>query len=475
MKINHNISAVIANGNLKKSENRVTTSVERLSSGLKINRAGDDPAGMAISQKMKSQIRGLSRASDNSSDGVSVIETAEGALTEVHSILARMRELAVQSANDTNADVDREAIQKEIDSLTEEIDRISNDTEFNGVRLLNGSLDYRGYTTQEGVSVITYSTAVAEDVYSIHIERMAKQATAISGEIDDGLVITAADPDDPTVENLVGGISINGESVAIQEGDTRDEIVTKIRDLCDRLGIGVTEESASAGKTKLKYTTDAYGSSATLEFKCDNTALATALGLDEINPERGEDVKLGTLSDDGVFTATASYSADGTRVEITDRSGFKIELDITEPATQNSDVELDLKHIGAMTLQIGANENETLDVKIPGTSAYDLNIQGLNYLSQVKSGEAITSLDYAINKISTVRASLGAYQNRLEHTISNLDIAELNMTQAMSRIEDVDMAEEMSEYTASNVIQQAGISVLAQANDVPQLILQLLQ
>ena len=159
---------------------------------------------------------------------------------------------------------------------------------------------------------------------------------------------------------------------------------------------------------------------------------------------------------------------------ITDRSGFEIELEVDPNVDTSEPVEIDIMHIGAMTLQIGANENETMCLKVPPTTAHALDIEDMNYLCQEGSSRAISTLDNAVAKISSVRASLGAYQNRLEHTISNLDISEENMTSAMSRIEDVDMAEEMSEYTASNVIQQAGISVLSQANDVPQMVLQLL-
>ncbi len=454
MKINHNIPAIIANSNLKNAENRVSTSVERLSSGLRINRAGDDPAGMAISQKMRSQIRGLSRASDNSADGVSVIETAEGALTEVHSILNRMRELAVQSANDTHAPEDREAIQAEIDSLTAEVDRIAKDTQFNGVYLLDGSLDYRGYTDTKGVDVITFSEEVPEQKYQIRIAStgVAERAETVQGDI--GAINGAAE----------GTLIINGDAIEFKAGDTAQDALEKVRTLANRVGVSVYSENGS-----MRYVSDEYGSKAKIEFKCENPNLAAALGITP-GATYGQDT---TVYLDN-FNGTASYRSDGKRVTITDRSGFEIELEVDPNVDTSEPVEIDIMHIGAMTLQIGANENETMCLKVPPTTAHALDIEDMNYLCQEGSSRAISTLDNAVAKISSVRASLGAYQNRLEHTISNLDISEENMTSAMSRIEDVDMAEEMSEYTASNVIQQAGISVLSQANDVPQMVLQLL-
>lgn len=453
MKINHNISAIIANGQLKKSENRVSRSVERLSSGLKINSAGDDPAGMAISQKMKSQIRGLGRASDNASDGVSVIETAEGALTEVHSILNRMRELAVQASNDTNTEEDRAAIQAEITSLTDEVDRIAGTTQFNGVTLLDGNLDYRGYTDTKEVNVVTFTEKVPDQAYRIRVFNAATQAETTGGMVS---AITSASE---------GTLIMNGEAVQFKAGENANEVLTKLRSLANRVGVSVASDG-----TNLTYTTDEYGSKAKIEFKCENADLAAALGITP-GSTQGTDA---VISLDRGFDNTASYSADGTRVEITDRNGFKMELDVAGDVPVNQEINIDIMHIGGMTLQIGANEDETMVLKVPSTTAYALDIEGMNYLCQEGAEQAITTLDEAVSKVSSVRAGLGAYQNRLEHTISSLDISEENMTSAMSRIEDVDMAEEMSEYTASSVLQQAGISVLSQANDVPQMVLQLL-
>lgn len=466
MQINHNLSAVIANNQLRKSENKLIASVERLSSGLKINKAADDPSGMAISQKMKTQIRGLDRANDNANDGISVLQTAEGALSEVHSMLQRMRELAVQSSNGTYTEGDREAIQKEIDGLAEEINRISNDTQFNKVGLLDGSIDKRGYTNMDGVSVITFSEVVEPDEYSLRVTELATKAT-VTGSLGFTEI----------TEEMAGAVSINGVGVVIEEGDTADDVYRKIRDTAETVGVSVTKDSA----TSFTLQNNEYGSNKKVELQCDNPNLANALNFATTMPNA---ISTGTsLTVAGADTSIvligslnrAVYDANGTKVTITNTGGFEIELDIDpEKATINETISMDIMDIGAMILQIGANEGETMDVKIPAVNTYTLGLDYLNVLSQPTSLEAITLLDEAIDRVSSVRSAIGAYQNRLEHAISNLETSSLNMQNALSRIEDVDMAEEMTDYTAASVLEQAGTSVLAQANELPQTVLQLL-
>lgn len=453
MKINHNISAIIANKQLQNSEERLSGSVERLSSGLKINRASDDPAGMAISQKMRTQIRGLNRASDNAQDGISVIETAEGALSEIHSMLQRMRELAVQASNGSFADNDRVAVQEEVDALVKEIDRTAKDTQFNTTKLLDGSLDLRGYADSYSVSIMTFSDTVPADEYKIQVTGTAEKA-----------VRTGASPLADITNTTEGTIVINGESVEFKAGDTAEEVYTKLRDLGNKVGVDIYPSGSS-----MIYESALYGTSQKVEITCENADLANMLGITS-GVSYGKDTELTMGSG---FSNTATYKAEGTKVTITDRSGFSIKLDI-DPSVGTDPVTLDIMDIGAMTLQIGSNEGETMDLKIPATTAYSLGVDQLNYLSQNVAGSAITIVDEAVAQVSSIRSSIGAYQNRLEHAIANLDVSGENMTSALSRIEDVDMAEEMSEYAAANVLQQAGVSVLAQANDIPQTILQLL-
>ena len=233
MRINNNISAVMANHQLSKSENKLSKSLEKLSSGLKINRAADDPAGMAISQKMRTQIRGLSRASQNSMDGISVVETAEGALAEVTSMLQRMRELAVQAGNDSYTPEDKQAIQEESNALAAEIDRISTDTEFNKITLLDGGLDQKGYTDNSAVKVSTFSTGVDVGKYTIKVGQVAEKAVAAGAAIDVITDPTLLDGDSKLTSVAEGSIVVNGTTITLDESDTAEMVVEKLREGCE--------------------------------------------------------------------------------------------------------------------------------------------------------------------------------------------------------------------------------------------------
>lgn len=454
MKINHNLSAIIANNQLLKSENRLSESIKRLSSGLKINEAADDPAGMAISQKMRTQIRGLSRASDNAMDGISVMETAEGALGEVHSILQRVRELSVQAANETYALEDRENIQSEIDSLLTEVDRISRDTEFNKTSLLDGSLDQKGYTDRKAVKVTTYSNAVPVKQYKLTVTDKATKAQ-----------ITAGAPAAIT-DATAGSFVINGESVALTAGDTASDAYEKIRNLGSKVGVDVTLESGN-----MVFIAQESGSRVDFSINASNDALTAALGITKTEAA-GTDAK---LSLGAGFEKTATYLADGDYITISDLNGFSMSLRTDSSQIETSlETTIDILDVGNLALQVGANEGQTMEVKIPRLDKDSLHLNHINVCSAKGAGEAISRLDDAIAMVSGVRGQLGAYQNRLEHAVTSLDATEENLTSALSRIEDVDMAEEMTEYTQSSVLQQAGVSVLAQANDLPETVLQLL-
>lgn len=455
MKINHNLSAIIANNQLLKSENRVAASVQRLSSGLKINVAADDPAGMAISQKMRTQIRGLSRSSDNAMDGISVIETAEAALGELHSILQRARELSVQAANETYALEDRESIQSEIESLFKEVDRISRDTEFNKTKLLDGSLDQRGFTDREAVKVTTYSSFVPVQQYKLTITAQAEKAEITTGA--------------PVAINALtaGSFAINGETVDLKAGDTANDVYTKIRDLGSKVGVDVTLNGGN-----MVFTAQESGSRTGFSIKASSDALTAALGIN-VKEAEGKDAQL-TLGTG--FEQTATYTADGDYITITDLNGFSMSVrtDSDNMAGVPLETTIDIMDLGNLVLQVGANEGQTMEVKIPCVDVDSLHLSHINVCSTRSAGEAISRLDEAIAMVSDVRGQLGAFQNRLEHAVTSLDSAEENLTSALSRIEDIDMAEEMTEYTQSSVLQQAGVSVLAQANDLPQMVLQLL-
>lgn len=481
MRINYNVSAAIANKHLLGIEDNLSASMERLSSGLKINHSKDNPAGMAISNKMKAQIDGLNRASQNASDGISVIQIADGALSETTSILQRMRELSVQAASDaTMTPADKEAIQKEITSLKDEVDRISTDTEYNSKSLLDGSLDTRVYT--KNATRVDISDHVKAGQYQLSIDTAATQA---------GPVTANQDYNSTAAIGASGTMSINGSKVEIEATDTYAEAFEKIRNAAETGETAVKVETNGA----LSFTSERYGASATLEIAFDNQQIVTALGFTGVveDPENkgsyvygqvqngkvivpsGTDaeVTLKKPGDGTGFGDTATWRTDGNKITVTDRAGF--EMSFLADAGYTGNLDFDVTDIGTMALHIGANEDQETKVRIPEVSCKSLYIDDADVTTVNGAGRGITQFDDAISKVSEVRSRLGAYQNRLESTVSSLDTFEENMTGAQSRLTDADMASEMTDYTHQNVLNQAAISVLTQANDLPQQVLQILQ
>ncbi len=481
MRINYNVSAAIANKHLLGIEDNLSASMERLSSGLKINHSKDNPAGMAISNKMKAQIDGLNRASQNASDGISVIQIADGALSETTSILQRMRELSVQAASDaTMTPADKEAIQKEITSLKDEVDRISTDTEYNSKSLLDGSLDTRVYT--KNATRVDISDHVKAGQYQLSIDTAATQA---------GPVTANQNYNSTAAIGASGTMSINGSKVEIEATDTYTEAFEKIRNAAETGETAVKVETNGA----LSFTSERYGASATLEIAFDNQQIVTALGFTGVveDPENkgsyvygqvqngkvivpsGTDaeVTLKKPGDGTGFGDTATWRTDGNKITVTDRAGF--EMSFLADAGYTGNLDFDVTDIGTMALHIGANEDQETKVRIPEVSCKSLYIDDADVTTVNGAGRGITQFDDAISKVSEVRSRLGAYQNRLESTVSSLDTFEENMTGAQSRLTDADMASEMTDYTHQNVLNQAAISVLTQANDLPQQVLQILQ
>ncbi|MDF2609205.1 MAG: hypothetical protein K0R92_679 [Lachnospiraceae bacterium] len=460
MRINHNISALKANNQLFRTNNQLDKSLEKLSSGFRINRAADDAAGMAISQKMKTQIAGLDQASRNASDGISVIQTAEGALIEVGSMLQRMRELAVQAANGTNTTQDRASIQAEIEQLKDEIQRISDTTEFNKKILLNGNIDQKSYSDNSSVSLVSLSDAVEKGNYSIEVTGNAEQAV-ING--------TAAFFTTTIGSGEDGKININGVDITIAEGEDSITVFEKIRDTCDILGI---DASIDALTGNLEFVSRAYGSKYSINIASSNTALSTRLGITTPAVDYGVDATANIVSG---YNSTATLSSDGQLITVTDTGNFEMIFEAEQIAPLPSGVNVTVLDAGPMELQIGANEGQTMNVRIPKVTPKTLGVDTADIRTEEGAQKAITAYDNAVTTVTAIRAKLGAYQNRLEHSISNLDVTSENMTEALSRIEDVDMAEEMATYTQKNVLAQAGTSMLAQANERPQTILTLLQ
>ena len=394
MRIQHNIAALNSYRQLSGNNSAVSKNLEKLSSGYKINRAGDDAAGLAISEKMRAQITGLETAQKNANDGISLVQTAEGALTEVHSMLNRMVELADQSANGTYADkTDRENLQKEVKSLLDEIDRIADSTNFNGINLLDGNLQG---TTVAGV------TAAANSVQSVEVS-----GGNVSADLTAKIKL-AMDADTGAVTMTGDGINgITFEAVGTNKADKKGGVVTF--------------------KAKVS----------TADATPENAKIFEGMTIS---------VKVDAAKADGKFVAYAEKA-------------------------------FDLKAGTGLTLQIGdtADDFNQLKVEVGSMKAKSLGIDTIDISTQSGAQTAVSKIKDAINSVSSTRGDLGAIQNRLEHTINNLSVTTENMTAAESRIRDTDMADEMMAYTKNNILVQAAQAMLAQANQVPQGVLQLLQ
>lgn len=493
MRVNHNISALKANVHLSRSESLLSKSAERLSSGYKINHAYDDAAGFSIAKKMRTQIKALERASQNAADGISVIQSAEGALNEVSAMLIRMKELAVQAANDTNSGEDRDAIQREVDQLKSEIDRISKDSDFNTKPLLNGEVGRKGITNNPYVEVIKNTESVFAGSYGISVTKDPKKADYVGGSVDEygeeGIGVS-------------GKVKINGAVIEINKHDNSLSVYNKIREGASRGGVHVFPEGEGPSEDgnpeyggykpgvfepggNLVFVAKEYGSHAGIEIECDEE-LAGILGLPmkgEQEPVFGEDAEVSLKREDDLdkgtkkFTDTTTLSVKGDKVIMKDSGGFEIEVNILPGAAQNGgeEVKLSILDAGYMTFQLGANTGDSIDVSIGRIDTETLGIKHLNVGNHKDATAGMSLIDKAIEKVSAERSKLGAFQNRLEHTIKSLDETGENMTAAFVRIMDTDMAKEMTEYTAKQVLQQAGTSVLAQANERPQQVLSLLQ
>ncbi len=637
MVVQHNMSAMNANRNLGVTAGNLAKSTEKLSSGYKINRAGDNAAGLAISEKMRGQIRGLDQASSNAEDGISMIQTAEGALTETHSILQRMRELAVQASSDTNTDDDRTQIQNEIDQLTQEVDRIATTTEFNTKKLIDGSA--KGAVTEKAGKASVDSTfansnvsaeittdsskkAAFTDVIRIEVTEdfSAGKSTANSNkytetELEAALVaggttgagakstdlatakttnataldgkttalqdakndVTKAEDDlkeaikaslagavtdttnakagalnkgiseedlqkavDAYVDAYVDALGSNGSTAtgtqvtaadtalkALYAADagtknsgtaTQDDVIAKIKALSDKKAALVTAQSeydtakknsdivnddelvgayiakkqadkALAAETK---GTEAYA-------KAEENAKNAEKALDEVNKSKSvlnvTDL-FGNSSDTSKFEISSKVDEDnnltltlknkeGDDTVITISNADKMKAGDVITITAKEMVETEQAPTGkdAFRLQVGANAGQEVMLGINSMKAKDLNIvqtkdgvegKALDVTNQASASLAVNAYDMAIQSVSTERAKLGATQNRLEHTISNLDTSSENLQSAESSLRDTDMAEEMTRYSKSNILQQAGQSMLAQANQSTQGVLNLL-
>ncbi len=550
MIVQHNMSAMNANRMLGITNSSLAKSTEKLSSGYKINRAADDAAGLSISEKMRSQIRGLNKASDNAQDGISLIQTAEGALNESHSILQRMRELSVQASNGTETDDDREAVQKEISQLQDELTRISSTTEFNTMKLLDGSLG--GGSSATGIKVDASVSNAALQASAL------KTTAATNGKYTSDRAISNADDLNAgdTTSLTVNFLNEKGEQESITVNLKYKDATTLVSEDGSREytvaagGKATVDEKTKAFLAELKQTSLAddftmVGTAADgkIEFtaKTAGTETSRILSTSESNIKAGVFTQttaapttdttapadayqsitsgVGTYAggateniDDKIFTvngerfmyATAAGVAalksktDYSDVNFVQTAGATVAEDDAKAmaslisaktginAEQNNADKtiVELKPSASsstagkgMTLQIGANEGQTMSFSIDDMSAKSLGVDGnkVDLATQAGAQKATTTIDAAIKKVSAQRSKLGAVQNRLEHTIANLDTASENTQTSESRIRDTDMAEEMVAYSKNNILLQAGQSMLAQANQSNQGVLSLLQ
>ncbi|EGO62283.1 flagellin [Acetonema longum] len=423
MIINHNIPAQNTYNRLTFNNSQVSKSLEKLSSGLRINRAGDDAAGLAISEKMRGQIRGLDQAVRNSQDGISLIQTGEGALNEVHSMLLRMRELAVQAGNDTNTDSDRAHLQNEVNQLLDEIDRVSNTTEFNTRKLLSGEV-VSIHDEVKGTMNISKNTA-ADITFSVGASVGGPENTVVAkGAVGHGaftITRTGSANTQASIEVATGSASM---------WDIRDQWGNKVSG-----NVTITYGGASIGA----------GSSVTIT----------------------------------IAAGASLVSGSAVTVHLSSISKFKAGDSFSIVTTAREAAEGDVAK--AMTLQIGANSGQTMNVGFADTSATALKLKAetgdnkINLTTKYAASASLTLVDQAAEKISGIRASLGAAQNRLEHTVNNLSTTSENLGASESRVRDVDMAKQMTQFTKDNILVQSATAMLAQANQTPQSVLQLLQ
>lgn len=534
MIIQHNMAAANTNRQLGISTGNLSKSTEKLSSGYRINRAADDAAGLSISEKMRGQIRGLNQASTNAQDGISLIQTAEGALNESHSILQRMRELSVQAANGTETDDDREAVQAEISQLQEELTRISETTEFNTMKLLDGSQEGSGSSTGSGPKFGIVDSSWDGALITSNVKGVKIAATVGAKEGSETAIWDATGK--TLTLNLATGKTYNQEEI--------DEIVANAKqedssatgapaEVTITLANGVFSAKAANGTvtaagvkavsdegtvtgfvgadtirfTANKYGTEFNGTTFDIDFTAkdgeEKIEATTAISISSAN-----DVTAGAYKIS--LAAGKEYTAEDIE-DILKEAGFDFDVTLSgntpdEPntlfgTTQASKVSQitmgDTAGAGlgsskamwgqegyegsvagaGITLQIGANEGQTMTFSIGDMSARALGVDGnkVDLSTQTGAQSSISTIDNAIKKVSEARGKMGAIQNRLEHTISNLDTSSENLQTAESRIRDVDMAEEMVTYSKNNILMQAGQSMLAQANQATQGVLSLLR
>ncbi len=525
MRINHNISALNAWRALDNVNTSMGKTLEKLSSGLRINRAGDDAAGLAISEKMRGQIKGLDMAIKNSQDAISLIQTAEGALTETHSILQRMRELADQAASDTNTNVDRNQIQAEIDQLREEIDRIARTTEFNTMKLLDGKIE--SFRPEADVKVVTggnFDLQATTDLKGLELANFTGAIVNGSdasiklrydlGEISVGLIDAVSSNATGTIQIEFGSL-ITNVGITITDNTTAQTVSTTIGDLKFDFVLSDINANTNSGGALFSIRIDSIKVSlATSKTVKDVQEGSYVVEVGQFKDEGTSplDVRVNYFNKEGLATSPIVDFSDGKAFIVGKLSGgiaattggFSVSFNnnVSKALAFNWDTEVyDISDFNgalpeeevidsgvvraeerwyedtSLIFQIGANEGQNMIAGLDDMRAAALGLtdESLKVTDQDSAERTIMVIDAAIHKVSSARAKIGAVQNRLEHTISNLGVASENLTAAESRIRDVDMAKEIMEFTKQQILMQSANAMLAQSNMIPQNVLQLLR
>ncbi len=494
MRINNNIMALNAHRQLAINQSNASKSMEKLSSGFRINRAGDDAAGLAISEKMRGQIRGLKQAQRNAQDGISLIQTAEGALNETHAILQRMRELAVQAANDTNTEVDRSEIQKEINELIDEIDRIANQTQFNTKHLLNGTFtgtfhiganETQSITLTIGNMAAGRAPEVTFDTPTIDAKLVGASVSSVAGFDESGQVtfsvihsageeakhasatFTVNDVPQSADTIMIAGkviaFSADGNKIGDEDHTINLTGLTTAEGVANAIANltidGVDISADGAVVTVKAEEPGAAGNS--IEIDAFGTKKALTGGVDAVPSGLSA-----TINGEAVLQTVASGAGE---ITYTTASGKSVTADLGAFVLNGETVNI----VFNVTVEDVPDDEKGLQVgQLKVENVTKDSVGGI--MTQAGADKAITVINDAIEAVSAERSKLGAYQNRLEHTISNLGTSAENLQAAESRIRDLDMAEEIMAFTKNNILQQAATAMLAQANMAPQSVLQLL-
>ena len=496
--INTNVSSLNAQRNLGRTQGELSTSMERLSSGLRINSAKDDAAGLAISDRMTSQIRGLNQAARNANDGISLAQTAEGAMQESTNILQRMRELSVQAANATNSAADRSALQAEVNQLKTEMNRISQSTTFNGLRILDGSFVSQqfqvGPNANETIGVSIQSMA-ADDLGRYTLSNTDGTNQTQHQGTGSSVTANATPPTANTIASqnltITGSKGTTNPAIAIGTGATAWKIASQITNTASQTGVTATARTEATidnlqNPGVVTLTLGSGGNTATINASVTTTDLGELATV--INDQSGTTGVTATVNA-GKITLTQAEGKDIIISDFTNSAGGTVDVtgadnhseQLTSGGADSTRVagvvELSSQDSYTATSDVGAGAGSVFN----NTNAGDNVIAGLEEVTTIdistveNANKALKIVDAALGKIDAQRGDLGALQNRFESTIANLKNVAENLTAARSRIRDADIAQETSEMTKANILQQAGVSILTQANQTPQLALQLLR